>query len=50
MLTILLEAVQYVVPQIGSLVAKVEIQSAFFSAVVFAYLLGQLWFGSRPTA
>jgi hypothetical protein len=47
MLTILLEVVQCVVPDLGSLVARIEFQSCFFSAGVFAYLLSQLWTNSR---
>jgi hypothetical protein len=43
MLTILLETIQYVVPQLGHLASKLEAQSAFFSAVVFGYLVSQIW-------
>ena len=47
MLTILLEVVQCVVPDLGSLAAKIEVQSFFFSVGVFAYLVSQLWSNSR---
>ena len=46
MLTILLDAIQYVVPQLHVLTAELELQSAFFSAVVFGYLVSQIWLNS----
>jgi len=46
MLTILFDAIQYVVPQLHILTAKLELQSAFFSAVLFGYLVSQIWLNS----
>ena len=47
MLTILLEVAQCVVPNLGTLVAKIEVQSFFFSVGVFTYVVSQLWLTSR---